>query len=120
MTFSVSCRIMPSMLDPEHIPIGNLKQAFDLKEQDIQRLLSALPPDGIFPDTLWRRAYKSFWFGPMESYLSGHRLGTLFESSQLDFLLFPEVTIPHDDYFYIGKWEEQILILFDSLSGILD
>ena len=69
MTFFVSCRIMPSMLDPEHIPIGNLKQAFDLKEQDIQRLLSALPPDGIFPDTLWRRAYKSFWFGPMESYL---------------------------------------------------
>ncbi|MDR2489696.1 MAG: hypothetical protein LBD42_09450 [Desulfovibrio sp.] len=107
------------MLNPERIPIGKLKQAYGLNERDIQRLLSALPPDGTFPDTLWRNAYKSFWFGPLESYLSGYRIGTLFKPSKLDFLLFPEIAIQHDDYFYISKLEEQIIVLFMSLSGIL-
>jgi hypothetical protein len=107
------------MLNPERIPIGKLKHAYGLNEQDIQGILSALQPDGIFPDTLWRKAYRTFWFGPMENYLSGYRIGTLFKPSRLDFLLFPEVAIPRDDYFYISKSKEQIPVLFASLSGIL-
>jgi hypothetical protein len=107
------------MLNPERIPIGKLKQAYGLNEQDIQGLLSSLLPDEISPDTLWRNAYKSFWFGPMESYLSGYRIGTLFESSRLDFLLFPEIALQDDDYFYISKSKEQIIVLFMNLSGIL-
>ena len=49
------------MLDPERIPLNKLKQAFDLNEQDVETLISALWPNEIFPYALWEMAYRPRW-----------------------------------------------------------
>jgi hypothetical protein len=49
------------MLDQERISIGKLKFAFELGEQDVETVISALWPHGIFPYTLWEVAYKTHW-----------------------------------------------------------
>jgi hypothetical protein len=61
MTFFVSCRIMPSMLNPERISIGRLKQAYNLSALEVDELLAALWPNGVFPYDLWEKAYVSYW-----------------------------------------------------------
>jgi hypothetical protein len=52
---------MSSMLNPEHIPIGKLKQAYGLNEQEAEALLSVLWPNGVFPYELWEQAYDTVW-----------------------------------------------------------
>jgi hypothetical protein len=49
------------MLDQERISIGKLKFAFELSEQDVETVISALWPHGILPYALWEMAYKSHW-----------------------------------------------------------
>lgn len=49
------------MLNPEQIPIGKLKQAFALSNNDTYELLSALLPDKVFPYALWQEAHDKFW-----------------------------------------------------------
>jgi len=49
------------MLDQERIPLGKLKQAFDLNEQDAEAVISALWPNEVFPYALWETAYKLHW-----------------------------------------------------------
>ena len=49
------------MLDQERIPISKLKQAFDLNGQDVETLISALWPHGVFPYALWEMVYKYSW-----------------------------------------------------------
>ncbi|MDR3043624.1 MAG: hypothetical protein LBU75_05090 [Desulfovibrio sp.] len=61
MTNFVSCRIMPSMLNPERISIGRLKQAYGLSALEVDELLAALWPNGVFPYDLWEKAYTSYW-----------------------------------------------------------
>jgi hypothetical protein len=61
MTFFVSCRIMLSMLNPERISIGRLKQAYELSTLEVDELLAALWPNGVFPYDLWEKAYISYW-----------------------------------------------------------
>jgi hypothetical protein len=51
------------MLDPERIPIGKLKQAFDLNRQDVETIISALWPNEVFPYALWEMAYRPRWKG---------------------------------------------------------
>jgi hypothetical protein len=49
------------MLDQERIPISKLKQAFDLNGHDVETLISALWPQGVFPYALWEMVYKHCW-----------------------------------------------------------
>jgi hypothetical protein len=49
------------MLDQERIPIGKLRWAFELGEQDVETVISALWPHGILPYALWEMTYKSHW-----------------------------------------------------------
>jgi hypothetical protein len=49
------------MLNPERIPIGKLKQAYELSALEIDELLAALWPNGVFPYELWEKAYTSYW-----------------------------------------------------------
>ena len=49
------------MLDMKRIPIGKLQQAFDLNEQDVETLVSALWPDKVFPYASWEMAYMLRW-----------------------------------------------------------
>jgi hypothetical protein len=52
---------MPSMLNPERIPIGKLKQAYGLSALEVDELLAALWPNGVFPYDLWEKAYIAYW-----------------------------------------------------------
>ncbi|GHV51744.1 hypothetical protein FACS1894168_3980 [Deltaproteobacteria bacterium] len=99
--------------------MGKLKQAYELNAHDVDELLSALLPDGVFTEFLWRKAYKSFWFGPLDSYLSAYRFDILAPQSRLKFLLFPEINTQHGVNSYIHQWKGQIISLFMSLCGIL-
>jgi len=49
------------MLDTERIPIGKLKQAFDLNGQDVETVISTLWPNRVFPYALWEMAYRPRW-----------------------------------------------------------
>ena len=49
------------MLDQERIPIGKIKQAYELNAKDVDDLVAALWPDSVFPYDLWEKVYASFW-----------------------------------------------------------
>jgi len=49
------------MLDMERIPLFKLQQAFDLNKQDVETVISALWPNGVFPYALWEMAYIPRW-----------------------------------------------------------
>ena len=49
------------MLDPKRIPIGKIKQAYELNVQEAEALLCALSPDGVFPYANWQKAHSEFW-----------------------------------------------------------
>lgn len=49
------------MLDPHLISVSKIKQAYELNAQEAQSLLDALAPDGVFPFTLWQKAYAALW-----------------------------------------------------------
>ena len=77
------------MLHQERIPIGKLKQAYGLNEQDVQTLLTELLPGGVFPTGLWEQAYSFFWGGKILDYKAKY---------ELDWLSFPTIDIPTDNY----------------------
>lgn len=43
------------------IPIGKLKQAYELSGHDIDTLMFKLLPANVFPYVLWQNAYADFW-----------------------------------------------------------
>lgn len=49
------------MLSQEHIPIGKLKQAYELSDNDVTALMAELLPNHVFPYVLWENAYTDFW-----------------------------------------------------------
>jgi len=107
------------MLDTERIPIGKLKSAFRLNEQDIQTLLSALLPDGVFPTDLWQKAYSSFWRGKILDYMTLYKLDAPSFPIKLACLEFPKIDIPPDSYSYIEKCREMMWVLFVEVSSFL-
>jgi len=51
------------MLDPQRIPIGKLKQAYELNPQEAEAVLRELSPSGVFPYAVWQKAHSQFWKG---------------------------------------------------------
>jgi hypothetical protein len=49
------------MLPQTHIPIGRLKQAFNLNGQEVEMIISALWPHGVSPYALWEMEYRPHW-----------------------------------------------------------
>ena len=83
------------MLDQERIPIGKLKQAYGLNMQDVDSLLSALSPDGVFPYVLWQKAYSAFWRS------SASEISRLYKVENPPFPdagTLPDRYFPHDTY----------------------
>ena len=107
------------MLDTERIPIGKLKQAYGLNEQDVQTLLSELLPNGVFPTDLWQKAYSSFWRGKILDYTVLYNLNSPPFPLKLSCLSFPKINIPPDSYYYIEKCREMMWVLFVEVSSFL-
>jgi len=106
------------MLHQERIPIGKLKQAYRLNEQDVQTLLSALLPGGVFPTDLWQKAYSSFWRGKILDYMALYNLDSPSFPLKLVCLSFPKIDLPPDSY-YIEKCREMMHVLFVEVSSFL-
>jgi hypothetical protein len=49
------------MLDQKLIPLGKLKQAFDLNEREAEKVVSAIWPYDVLPYYLWEMAHKYHW-----------------------------------------------------------
>ena len=49
------------MLSRGYIPIGKLKQAYELSDNDVTALMAELLPNHVFPYVLWKNAHTQFW-----------------------------------------------------------
>lgn len=49
------------MFDEEKIPVAKLREAFNLNEHDVDKLIMQLWPEHVFPWEIWEAAYKKHW-----------------------------------------------------------
>ena len=107
------------MLSQEHIPIGKLKQAYGLNEQEVLSLLSALPPEGVFPAYLWRRAYETCWFVALQEFTRSCDINPSLFQDKYAYFLFLEQHAHAFDMYYITTYREKIYGLLVGVSMIL-
>lgn len=55
------------MLDPQKTTMGRVRQAYDLNNNEVEKVIQALWPDNVFPVELWRRAHATYWRGFADS-----------------------------------------------------
>jgi hypothetical protein len=98
------------MLSQEHTTIGKLKQAYGLNEQDVERLLSALPAEAILPYELWHKAFTKFWSGPADASISMYSVKNF---------SFPSIITFFSNTESIEKARERTAVLFIDLSKVI-
>lgn len=49
------------MSDQQKISVGQVRQAYDLSANEVERLIQALWSDAVFPMELWHRTHETFW-----------------------------------------------------------
>lgn len=95
------------MLSQERIPIGKLKQAYELSEHDIDALMAKLLPNSVFPYALWQDAYTEFWQWSIREHAQRYRLQ---EPS------FPDAEALPEKYFTTSLHRILIVRFFDEIS----
>jgi len=107
------------MLSQERIPIGKLKHAYTLNDQEVINLIGTLLlSDGVFPTSLWQEAYSYFWLGKLRDTTAQYEFDTPSSPPKPACLSFPEVDIPLDLH-NIERYRGKISDLFIELSGFL-
>ena len=49
------------MLDPQKTSMGRVRQAYDLNNNEVEKVIQALWPDAVFPVELWRETHETYW-----------------------------------------------------------
>lgn len=99
------------MLSQERIPIGKLKQAYELSEHDINALMAKLLPSNVFPYALWQNAYTEFWHWSIREHAQRYRLQ---EPS------FPDAGALPEKYFPTSLHRILIVRFFDEISKSIE
>jgi hypothetical protein len=53
--------ISTSMSDQQKISMGRVRQAYNLNNNEVERVIQALWPDAVFPVELWSWTHGTFW-----------------------------------------------------------
>jgi hypothetical protein len=99
------------MLSQDCIPIGKLKQAYDLNAHEAEALLSDLSPGRVFPFAVWQKAHAKFWRLPAEDKARLYKL----ESPPQ----FPEVGEIPEKYFPTVSFAQWIVDFLTEMSKLI-
>lgn len=105
----ILCCTHKTMLDAKKIPLARVKEAFRLNENDTEKLVAELWPQGVFPWELWGRAYDKFWRGVAASNA---------EMFKLNNPPYPEMTGIWADA-HVNAWSEKMYVFFSELAFAL-
>ncbi len=99
------------MLSQERIPIGKLKQAYELSGHDIDALMAKLLPNSVFPYALWQNAYTEFWQWSIREHAQRYR----FKEP-----IFPDAGALPEKYFPTSLHRMLIVRFFDEIAKLIE
>jgi hypothetical protein len=98
------------MLSQDYIPIGKLKQAYMLSDNDVAELMAELLPNHVFPYVLWKNAYIDFWQWSVRECTQRY---------QVQEPVFPDVEALPEKYFPTSLYSMRIKRFFIDISRII-
>jgi hypothetical protein len=95
-----------TMLDKQKISMGRVRQAYNLNNNEVEKIIQELWPDAVFPVELWSRTHETFW----RAFADANHATYKMESPVL-----PEINFS-DKYFHTYLCSIDVMCFFRKLS----